>query len=247
MYRNEKLSVITDELNELGMPRMSAKLQEIVKTPEFTKTDSLSLFMEIIEAEYSERSTRRLQTHIKSAHLSTFTGGIEDCTDSVKRTYKPNSIVSTLSDLDFVKNGLNICILGPSDAGKTYLAKSLGILACAEYRVEYTHCETVIEELAVLKRQDFTKYKKKMNHYYRLDLLILDDFLLHSIDNEDEVKVLQDLLETRSELSRSVIVCSQREPSSWTAMIRNDEVAANAIYKRATKHYTVVIEINPEQ
>ncbi len=30
-------------------------------------------------------------------------------------------------------------------------------------------------------------------------------------------------------------------------MIRNDELAANAIYKRATKHYAVVIEINPEQ
>jgi len=101
--------------------------------------------------------------------------------------------------------------------------------------------------MAALKRENFEKYKKKMNHYYRLDLLILDDFLLHSLDSEDEVKVLQDLLETRSESNRSVIVCSQRDPSSWTAMIRNDEVAANAIYKRATKHFTVVITVNPEQ
>lgn len=246
MYRNDKLSVITDELNELGMPRMCSKLQEIVNTPDFMNTDSLSLFQEIIEAEYSERSTRRLQSHIKSAHLSTFTGGIEECKDSLKRSYRPNSIISTLSDLDFVKNGLNVCILGPSDAGKTYLAKSLGILACTKYRVEYTHCGKLLENLAALKRQDFIKYKKKMNHYYRLDLLILDDFLLHSLTDEDEVKVLQDLLETRNESGRSIIVCSQRDPSSWAAMIRNDEVAANAIYKRATKHYTVVITINPE-
>ena len=59
MYRKDKLSVITDELNELGMPRMSAKLQEIIKTPDFTKTDSLS--QDILEAEYGERSTRRRQ------------------------------------------------------------------------------------------------------------------------------------------------------------------------------------------
>ena len=35
---------------------------------------------------------------------------------------------------------------------------------------------------------------------------------------------------------------SQREPGSWKAMIMNDEVSANAIMKRATKHYIVVIQ-----
>ena len=40
----------------------------------------------------------------------------------------------------------------------------------------------------------------------------------------------------------TVYVCSQREPGSWKAMIINDEVSANAIMKRATKHYIVVIQ-----
>lgn len=30
--------------------------------------------------------------------------------------------------------------------------------------------------------------------------------------------------------------------SNWASMILNDEVSANAILKRATKHYTVVIQ-----
>ena len=77
-----------------------------------------------------------------------------------------------------------------------------------------------------------------------MDLLILDDFLLHTISDEREIKVLHELLEMRSELSRSVIVCSQREPKSWASMILNDEVSSNAILKRVTKHYTVVI--NPK-
>ena len=69
-------------------------------------------------------------------------------------------------------------------------------------------------------------------------------FLLHNLTDEREIKVLYELLETRSELSRSTIVCSQREPSSWTAMMLNDKVSANAISKRAARHYTVVI--NPK-
>ena len=40
----------------------------------------------------------------------------------------------------------------------------------------------------------------------------------------------------------AVLICSQREPNSWASMILNDEVSANAILKRATKHYTVVIQ-----
>mgnify|MGYP001091291009 CR=1 FL=1 len=74
------------------------------------------------------------------------------------------------------------------------------------------------------------------------DLLILDDFLLHTVTDEREIKVLFEIMEKRSELCKSTIVCSQREPNSWASMILNDEVSANSILKRATKHYTVVIK-----
>ena len=44
-----------------------------------------------------------------------------------------------------------------------------------------------------------------------------------------------------NEQRKSTIVCSQRDPASWKAMILNDEVSANSIMKRATKHYTIKI------
>lgn len=46
----------------------------------------------------------------------------------------------------------------------------------------------------------------------------------------------------KSLLSLNTIIRSQRESASWSSMILNDEVSANAILKRATKHYTVVIK-----
>lgn len=70
----------------------------------------------------------------------------------------------------------------------------------------------------------------------------MDDFLLHTLSDEREVKILFEILEKRSEINLSTIICSQREPASWSAMILNDEVAANAILKRLTWHYTVVIK-----
>ena len=75
-----------------------------------------------------------------------------------------------------------------------------------------------------------------------LDLVILDDFLLHTITEEREIKVLFDLLEKRNEKKKSTIICSQRDPDNWAPMIMNDVISANSILKRATKHYTVIIE-----
>ena len=83
-----------------------------------------------------------------------------------------------------------------------------------------------------------------MRKLLNFHLLILDDFLLNTITDEREVKILVEILDKRIELSRSTIICSQREPESWKSMIMNDEVSANAIMKRATKHYIVMIQLN---
>ena len=148
-----------------------------------------------------------------------------------------------LSSLQFIEDGLNVCILGASDSGKTYLAKALGSIACVKYRVSYNRCSELLESLVALKTEDYTKYKKQIRRLLNFHLLILDDFLMNTIMDEREVKILVEIMEKRIELSRSTIVCSQREPDSWKAMIMNDEVSANAILKRATKHYIIMIQL----
>ena len=161
--------------------------------------------------------------------------------DSDKREYLPAGITEVLFSLDFIERGYNLCILGESDAGKSYLAKAIGIKACNRYNVGYFHSEELLESMVVLKEQDYDKYARKMKKYLKWELIILDDFLLHTITDEREIKILFELLEKRNEQRKSTIVCSQRDPDNWKAMILNDEVSANSIMKRATKHYTIKI------
>ena len=66
------------------------------------------------------------------------------CVNSAAREYKPDGITETLRTLDFIDQGQNVCILGPSDIGKSYLSKALGILACSRFSVEYHHCEPLV-------------------------------------------------------------------------------------------------------
>ena len=94
--------------------------------------------------------------------------------------------------------------------------------------MEYHHCETLLETLVALKAQDYSKYQKRLKKICGAALLILDDFLLHTITDEREVKVLFEILEKRCEINLSTIICSQRMPHDWKVQILDDEVAADA-------------------
>lgn len=242
MKNNELIQDLIDELNEMKLTMMASTLENIYRSKDFNPADGLGMLKEIIDNEYQFKMDRRYAEQLKRSHLVGGPRTMDKCVDSKERKYLPDSITSTLGTLDFIAEGLNVCILGPSDSGKTFFAKALGIHACTKYRVSYNHCEVLLEELVSLKQEDYPKYQKKISYLIRLDVLILDDFLLHTITDEREIKVLFEIMEKRSELSRSTIVCSQREPKSWASMILNDEVSSNAIMKRATKHYTVVIQ-----
>ena len=238
------LHVLQDELNELGMPTMAVALEKLYYSKRFLEMDHLTLLQEIIGAEHQLKVEKKFTNRLKKAKLAGSPCELQNCVDSKAREYLPNGITSTLATLDFIRNGLNVCILGPSDSGKSYLAKAIGIMACRDYRVSYFHCGTFSEEMVALKIGNFHKFQTKMKYYTNRDLLILDDFLLHTITDEREIKVLFELLEKRNELMKSTIICSQREPRSWASMMLNDEVSSNSILKRVTRHYTVVI--NPK-
>ena len=229
------------ELNELKLSTMAATLDDLYHKPGFIEMDNLTLIAELIGPQFQEKVSTTLKNRLTAAHLKGSPEELADCVDSDKREYLPSGITEVLSSLDFIERGYNLCILGESDAGKSYFAKAIGIKACNRYNVGYFHSEELLESMVALKEQDYDKYARKMKKYLKWELIILDDFLLHTITDEREIKILFELLEKRNEQRKSTIVCSQRDPDNWKAMILNDEVSANSIMKRATKHYTIKI------
>lgn len=49
--------------------------------------------------------------------------------------------------------------------------------------------------MVALKQAAYSKYQKKIRFYLKLSLLIPDDFLLHTITDECEIKVLFEVME----------------------------------------------------
>ena len=239
---NKELRSILEELAALKLPHMATELEKQYRQPKFHDTGRLELIGAIIHEEYAATMSARYASRLKKAKLKGSSCLLEQCKDSEERQYQPRDIVETLVSLDFIRSGMNLCIFGASDSGKTYLAKALGAEACREFRVAYYHCDELVGDLAAMRETDYPKYKKKLQALTNLDLVILDDFLLHPITEDDEVKGLYDILERRNERSKSCIICSQREPKAWPSMLMEDEVSSNSILKRVTKHYNVMIE-----
>lgn len=206
------LNELVDELNELKLSHMAAKLDSLYNAPGFLEMDHMTLLAELIGDEYQKRLSKTLTNRLRTAKLIGSPEELDKCIDSPEREYMPSGITHLLSSLDFIAKGCNVCILGASDAGKSYLAKALGIKACNGYSVRYFHSEELLESMAALKQQDYKKFASKMKQLLNTELIILDDFLLHTITEEKEVKILFELLEKRNEQGRSTIVCSQRDP-----------------------------------
>lgn len=234
---------LEEQLNTIKLPLMALKLDELFRSPDYPAMDKLDFLSILLAPEVRDKVSKTVNNRLRKAKLIGTPCEIESCVDSSVRRYVPHGMPLLLSSLQFIKDGLNVCILGASDSGKTYLAKAVGTIACAKYRVSYNRCSELLESLVALKAADYDKYMKQIRRIMNFHLLILDDFLLNTISDEREIKVLLEILEKRIELSKSTVVCSQRDPDSWKAMILNDEVSANAIMKRATKHYTIVIQL----
>ena len=234
---------LEEQMNTIKLPLMALKLDELYRSPDYPHMDKLDFLSALIAPEFKDKVTKTINNRLRTAHIIGTPCEITSCKDSRTRKYEPHGVPKLLSSLNFIEDGQNVCILGSSDSGKTYLAKALGASACEKYRVSYNRCSELLESLVALKNENYSSYEKRMRRLLNFQLLILDDFLLNTITDEREVKILLEIMEKRIELSRSTIICSQREPESWKSMIMNDEVSSNAIMKRATRHYIVMIQL----
>ena len=119
---------------------------------------------------------------------------------------------------------------------------ALGVAACKNFiKVRYIRLPDLLNELA-LAHGDGT-LKKVIKAYQKIDLLILDEFLLSPVSSE-QTRELLEIIEARS-VKGSVIFCTQFEPAGWYSRIGNecDATICEAIIDRIVHNsYEVMID-----
>ena len=88
----------------------------------------------------------------------------------------PNLTFDTTS---LIERG-NICAYGGSQR-QVLFGKGYWHCCLQQFKVEYLHCESLLETLVALKAQDYSKHQKHLKKICGAASFILDDFLLHTI------------------------------------------------------------------
>jgi predicted GNAT superfamily acetyltransferase len=102
------MNILVDELNDLGLPNMAATLDTLYRSEKFLNMDRLTLISELIEPEYRDKISKRINNRLRSSRLIGCPQELCKCIDSKHREYLPSGITEVLSTMDFILNGLKI-------------------------------------------------------------------------------------------------------------------------------------------
>jgi DNA replication protein DnaC len=174
----------------------------------------------LTDHEWESRQNQKTDRLLKQAAFRQ-KASVEDVDFSSARNLDKN-MFSRLATLDFIKRKENVIVTGASGVGKSYLAQALGHQACLNgLKVFYSNTARLFTRLK-LSKSDGT-YLKELKKLQRSDLLILDDFGLHPLDNHCR-EALMDIIDDRYNQSSTIIV-SQIPVSVWYDIIGEGTIA----------------------
>lgn len=132
------------------------------------------------------------------------------------------SQIQSLSQLNFISAKQNVIITGKTGTGKSYLAQAFANHAIYNScRVYYIRTPSLLEEIR-LARIDGT-YVNLLKKYSRFQLLILDDFGVSPMVDDDATNLFE-IIEDRTNIN-STIITSQLPVSEWYNYLNNNTVA----------------------
>jgi len=221
------LEPTVDKLKTLRLEGMSAAWLDQQKHTEMSALGFDERFALLVDAEWIHRDNKKVSRALKEAKLKLSQACIEGLEYPAKRDLD-KAVVRQLASCKWIDEHQSVLIAGATGVGKSYLACALAHQACRKgFRVAYRRASRLFDELK-LARADGT-YPRLLARLAKLDVLVLDDFAVSPVsDNErrDLLEVLEDRYGTRS-----TIVTSQLPPAKWHDYL-TDPTLADAICDR---------------
>jgi len=211
------------KLKLLGMARAYQTSLENNKLQQLSADELITL---LVEAEWDDRLNRNIERRLRNAKFR-YQSSIETIDFGADRNLDRNQMMR-FAECTYIRKQENILITGSTGIGKSHIATALGHQACTlGFKVYYANMAKLFSKLKMGKADG--SYIREISRIERQDLLILDDFGLLPIDNQNR-SALMEIIEDRHKKA-SMIITSQLPVNRWHEVI-GEKTIADAILDR---------------
>jgi len=227
-------------INKLREMRLSAMAEAFRQQIQENTINALSFserFGILVDYEWDTRKNNHMKRLIYRAGFPISGACMEDIEYLSGRKLNKEQLLE-LSTCSFIMSKHNVIILGAAGAGKTYLGSALGMAACRRlFSVKYIRLPDLLDELTVAKGEGV--FKKVIQGYKKIDLLILDEWLLTPLA-VSESRDLLEIVESRSTYC-STIFLSQFDISGWRSKITYEPLAEAILDRIVHNSHNIII------
>lgn len=228
-----------DKLNAMKLSAMAQAFADQMQSPDMAALTFEERFGLIIDFQMTAQENRRMQSRLKNARLR-LSATIEDLEFTQGRGLDRATVMS-LAQNQWVNRRHNILVTGPTGAGKTYLACAFGQKACRDgHSVLYHRAPRLLQDIMISRHDG--RYSKVMGPLSKADVLVLDDFLISPMTQEEQKEFLE-IVEERHD-RKATVITSQLPLKAWYDAMQ-DPTLADAILDRLV-HNAYKIELTGE-
>jgi len=215
------------KMNQMKFYGMHGAFKTAIETGAMDNCTSDQFVAQLIEAEWDDKQNRKITRSINNAKFK-YKASIENVIYQHQRNIDQNRLLR-FAEGNYINNGESILITGSTGVGKSYIATALGHQGCIEgYRVLYFNATKLFAKLNMAKADG--SYLKEISKIERQHLVIIDDFGIQPMDNQNRLAFLE-IIEDRNTRGASIIITSQLPVSRWYDII-GEKTIADAIMDR---------------
>jgi len=227
---------IKGDLDYLKLVRTAEVFAELAEDAATRGAGHLEFLANVLSAEVDATRQRRLSARLRFAHFP-FRKTLEEFDFDFQPSIDPK-VIYDLAELDFVREGHPILLLGPPGCGKSHLGVALGIKAVeAGYRGYFSGATDMTKALVSAWAEG--TFNHKVRTYTSPSILVIDDVGITPFDRTEANAFFQ-VVNRRYELRSATIVTTNRGLPAWAELFGGDSVVAAAILDRLLDRATVI-------
>lgn len=232
------MTALNDKLTQLKLDFMARELDRVVTDSAARSLSPAATLEWLADLELEGRKDRSVERRFRLSKLQA-KHGIESFNfNHHKSRQQMKSKILRLLDMDFVKQGTNIVLIGNPGTGKTFLSKIIGWKACqANLRVLFTPAMHMLNQL-VASQADHSLVRK-LKIYTDPALLVCDELGYLSLDQQTS-NLFYQVISTRHAERRSTVITTNTIFSEWGNILFNTTIAA-AIADRLVENSEVFL------